>query len=262
VEIVEYIRNSNAKCHIQISTNASGKPRIWEKLSSLGVEIMFRLDGLADTHHLYRQNTDFDFIINNAKKFIAASKNNPRSKAIWAMIPFNHNRHQISDCRSLSQELGFHKFQLVDAGRDTMPVFNSKKQLTHIIGDYTGSKDFDEIHHEYSCYISDPELELRKYQPQQPGCSIACPAKRNGEIYVSANGEVYPCCWLGFYPNHGAISRPTNFQLRPLIFHNNALEYGLAETIEWFANIEQTWAMDSVSAGRIMTCDSTCGVKP
>jgi MoaA/NifB/PqqE/SkfB family radical SAM enzyme len=260
LKIVEYIRQVNPKCMIEISTNASGKPKIWESLGRLGTTIMFRLDGLADTHHLYRQNTNFDLIIDNAKKFIEAAKHNPLSKAVWAFIPFSHNRHQIEECRRLSQDLGFHEFQIVNAGRDTMPVFNSKGKFTHSIGDWTGSQEFEDIFHEYSCYVSEVEIELEKFKSS--GCEIKCYAKQKNEIYVSANGEVYPCCWLGFYPLYGVINGPVNSQLRPLIYDNNALEHGLKKSIEWFSGIEKSWHPALAhTERRIITCERTCGVK-
>jgi MoaA/NifB/PqqE/SkfB family radical SAM enzyme len=257
VEIVEYVRQSSPECIIEISTNASGKPKIWEKLASLGVSVKFRLDGLANTHHLYRQNTDYDLIISNAKKFISAAKNYPQSRAIWTMIPFDHNRHQIDACKNLSKELGFHDFEICDAGRNIMPVFDSKCNFTHIIGDYQGSKNFDDVMHEYANYISDPETELKKYQSSKT--KIFCQAKENNEIYVSANGEVYPCCWMGFYPNYTSITRPENFQLRPLIYKNNALEHGLETAMAWFSDIEKTWKINSVISGKLMVCDKACG---
>jgi MoaA/NifB/PqqE/SkfB family radical SAM enzyme len=259
LKIVEYIRQCNPDVFIDISTNASGKPKIWEPLAAVGVTVQFRLDGLADTHHLYRQNTDFDLIISNAKKFIAASKNHPRSRAHWVMIPFDHNRHQIAECRKLSQDLGFHKFEICDAGRNIMPVFDSKRNFSHVIGNYTESINFADVHEQYLSYITNTEVELAKLETMST--AIRCPAKLNQEIYVSANGEVYPCCWLGFYPNYGDKTRPLNHQLRPLIFKNNALEHGLESTIEWFSGVEQSWNIPTVQSGRIHACDSICGVR-
>jgi MoaA/NifB/PqqE/SkfB family radical SAM enzyme len=99
--IVEYFRTSNSQLKIIISTNGSGRPNIWQRLGELDVEVQFRLDGLADTHHLYRQYTDFDLIIDNATKFIKAGGN-----ATWAMIKFDHNKHQIAQAETLSKSLG------------------------------------------------------------------------------------------------------------------------------------------------------------
>ena len=49
-------------------TNASVRnPKYFEKLAKVkNLKIMFSIDGLEDTNHLYRQNTDFQKIIKNA----------------------------------------------------------------------------------------------------------------------------------------------------------------------------------------------------
>ncbi len=248
--IVEYFLAANPQLKIIISTNGSGRPHIWQRLGSLGVEVQFRLDGLEDTHQLYRQYTDFNLIIENAIKFIQAG-----GEAVWAMIRFAHNEHQIETARVLSKSLGFKRFELVDAGRNTTPVFTRDKKLSHIIGNYIGSTDYNTLYDQYQQYISDPDVTLKKVKITEK--TIDCYAKKHQEIYIAANGEIYPCCWLGFYP----LSRqgnPSTFQLRPLIKENNALEHGLEHAINWFNEIEGTWSK-TIAQGKIYTCNETCG---
>lgn len=249
LEIVEYILQVNPLIHIEISSNASAKPKMWEPLGKLGVTVYFRLDGLADTHSLYRQNTDFNFVLDNANKFIAAG-----GTAVWAMIKFDHNAHQIAECEAMSKELGFSRFDLVDAGRNTMPVFNANKQLTHTIGEWTGSTDFDTLFNAYSYYKIEPDIAIKNETENR---TIDCYAKRQQEVYVASNGEVYPCCWLGYYPLH-SNARPSSVQLKPLIKDNNALEHGIETAIAWFNRIEETWDK-TVPNGKIYECNRTCG---
>ena len=252
LEIVEYFVAANPRLKIIISTNASGRPHIWRQLGELGVEVQFRIDGLADTHHLYRQYTNFELILENALKFIQAG-----GRAVWAMIKFDHNKHQISQAEILSKSMGFKRFELVDAGRDTTVVFTRDKRLSHMIGNYQGPTDYDLLYDQYQQYISDPDVTLKKVQIQER--TINCYSKQNREIYVSANGEIYPCCWLGFYPL-SKQGNPSTFQLRPLIKENNALEYGIEHAIAWFNQIESTWGK-TVLDGKIYTCNETCGSK-
>jgi len=251
VEIVEYIVRSNPKLFLEISTNASAKPKIWERLAKSKPIVYFRLDGLGDTHQLYRQNTDFEFILDNAQKFIRAG-----GEAVWAMIKFDHNQHQINECERLSRDLGFSRFDLVDAGRNTMPVFTSDKRLSHTIGDYRGSTNFDELYNNYKYYETDPTIAVMSETENR---EISCYAKKMQEVYVASNGEVYPCCWLGYYPLH-SNSRPSNAQLKPLIMENNAIEYGLEHAIAWFNKIEESWDK-TVPTGKIYECNQTCGIK-
>jgi len=250
LEIVEYFLTANPQLKIIISTNGSGRPYIWHRLGELGVEVQFRLDGLEDTHHLYRQYTNFELIIDNAIKFIRAG-----GTATWAMIRFKHNKHQIETARIMSKSLGFTNFELIDAGRDTTVVFTRDKKLSHIIGDYIGSTDYEELYDQYQQYISDPDITLKKIEIQEK--EIDCYSKKHQEIYIAANGEVYPCCWLGFYPL-SKQGNPSTFQLRPLVKENNALEYSLEHSIQWFIDIEKTW-QGKVLQGKIYTCNETCG---
>ena len=249
--IVEYFRKTNPMLLIKISTNASARPKLWEPLAKLHPKVYFRIDGLQDTHKLYRQNTDFDFIIDNARKYIAAG-----GYAVWSMIEFDHNRHQIEECKKLSKELGFKEFELVNAGRDVMPVFTPDKRLSHIIGNYTGTTDFDTMFNNFKNYEIDPEAGIKS---ETEDYRINCYVKQKNEIYVSANGEVYPCCWLGYYPLD-SNSRPSNIQLKPLIENNNALEHGMETAVAWFNRVEESWD-NTVANGKIYECNRTCGIK-
>jgi len=250
LKIVEYFKSVNPALNVEISTNASAKSRIWAPLGKLKTTVYFRIDGLKDTHHLYRQNTDFDLVISNAKEFIAAG-----GKAIWTLIPFKHNQHQIEQCRTLAKELGFTRFLIQDAGRNTMPVFNKNKELTHVIGDYQGSVNFEELFTQYKKKY-DPMMLLKGLDIVDK--KIECFSKKNKEIYISATGDVYPCCWLGFYPQRDSMSI-RNFQLAPMINNNNSLEHGLEMAIEWFNKIEQSWNIKSVSEGKLYSCNTYCG---
>lgn len=252
LDIVRHIRACNDTIKIVISTNASGQPHIWRDLASTGCEVHFRLDGLADTHHLYRQRTDWNLIIDNAKKFIAAG-----GHAVWAMIAFSHNRHQIDACRALSQELGFANFLLLDnpmGDRNSFPVFTADRRLSHVVGDYQGPKDWDTYYQWYLDSCENPQGAL-EYVTEK---NIRCMAQHKREIYVSANGEVSPCCWTGFYPQTNQTIYE-NVQLKKIIHDNNALEHGLEKAMAWFYQVEQSWSLPTVAQGKLLCCNDKCG---
>jgi len=248
--IVEYFKETNPKLRIEISTNASGRPNWWTRLGELGVTVDFRIDGLADTHHLYRQYTDFNLILENAKKFISAG-----GRAVWAWIPFDHNVHQRELAETLANDMGFAHFWVADAGRNVGPVFNREGKLSHVLGDYRDSTDFDELYAQHVYYTDLPEITLTETVTKP---IIDCHAKNNNEIYITATGEVYPCCWLGFYPRNNT-GNPSNVQLRKILENNNANEIGIENAINWFIKIEESWKIDSIKEGRIYSCNETCG---
>jgi MoaA/NifB/PqqE/SkfB family radical SAM enzyme len=67
-DIIEYFRSQNAYLKIDISTNGSARSKsFWQRLAKVGAAVQFCLDGLEDTHHLYRQNTNWRTILKNAR---------------------------------------------------------------------------------------------------------------------------------------------------------------------------------------------------
>lgn len=254
--IVEYFRSVNNKVEIRISTNGSARDQdFWQRLAQANAVVLFALDGMSDTHSLYRQNTNWHQIIKNAKTFMAAG-----GHAVWRFIPFDHNRHQIDACQKLSQALGFKHFQLVDDGRDTGPVFNQKGKLTHILGNYTGEKEFTVLFHKKNSNL----VMLDDIMAESPLKKIiSCEAKNNQSIYIAATGEIFPCCYTGFYPNtygQGQFHQASNAQLQLLVAQNNALEYSLDKCIAWFEKVEASWKKPSFSTGKLVVCNNVCGI--
>jgi MoaA/NifB/PqqE/SkfB family radical SAM enzyme len=252
--IVEYFRSNNKNLNIEISTNGGARDsEFWIRLAKAQVCVLFALDGLADTHHLYRQNTLYDVVIKNAQTFIRAGGN-----AIWKMIEFDHNRHQIEACKELSKLIGFKNFILINQGRDVAPVFNKNGNLTHVIGNYTGNREFPVLFHKK---LND-EILLEDIINSRTPSPIKCEVKQKRSMYIAANGDVSPCCFTGFYPHtygNGQYHQAANAQLKPIMRKNNALHYGLAECLEWFTTIEKTWNIDQFEDGRLVICNDVCG---
>jgi sulfatase maturation enzyme AslB (radical SAM superfamily) len=254
-DIVEYFYNVNPQLEITISTNGAARNKdFWIALGQTKAKVSFCLDGLMDTHHLYRQNTVWKTVINNAKSFIESG-----GHAVWKMIKFKHNVHQIEECKNLSIDFGFKEFQLVESTRVDAPVFDSKGNLLHLLGDYNGETSFPLLFHKKQTdliLLEDITVERKEKK------TVRCEAKKNKEIYITSKGEVYPCCYTGFYPKtygHGQYHQAANAQLVPHINKNNALEYALSECIEWFNEIELAWDKKTYNNGRLVICDDNCG---
>jgi sulfatase maturation enzyme AslB (radical SAM superfamily) len=251
IEIVEYIlQNSSAR--IQIETNGSMRsPEWWAKLVNPRVTILWALDGLADTHSLYRQDTDWNKVVVNAQAFIRAG-----GLAVWKFIPFDHNQHQQTECRELSQQLGFKNFIVYNQGRNQGPVFTRKGEFSHWLGKPESNKpDLNYMIEDHITWFK-PGTKISWIDESSV---IDCKHKKSGEIYLAADGSIYPCCWLGFFPE--TMQHPGNSQLAPLITNNNAIKHDLSECLEWFDNVEKTWAEESMAQGRLYTCINSCSVK-
>lgn len=252
VDIIRYLKSCNTKMSILVSTNGSARSRdFWQELGTIpDLTIEFCLDGLADTHHLYRQDTSWHKIIDNAKTFIAAG-----GKATWKMIKFDHNLHQQEACEQMSKELGFKRFLVTDYGRDVGPSFNRDGTLSHTLGEYEGFRNANEA---LSWLESDPSYNFPSANSFE---SVDCKAKNRRQIYLSAEGKVYPCCWLGFSPEtyHKTWTGKLNQQIAPLVSKNDLNHHTLEECLEWFIEVEKSWEIPLYQKGRLAQCDIVCG---
>lgn len=254
IDIVEYFRSCNQEMLICISSNAGARnQRFWKDLARLQAQVIFCIDGLEDTHSLYRQNTLYEIVIKNATTFIKAG-----GRAIWKMIDFDHNRHQQSIAEERSKILGFSSFNLVNHGRNTAPVYDKNKNLLHVIG----NPEVTEFEVLWKNRTSD-EVLLEDVVSGRKECAIVCQVQKKKSLYISSTADVYPCCFLGFNPKeygHGNYHAAANAQFQDYVQKNNALQYSLAECIEWFSYIKKSWDIPSFNQGRLLICNDVCGV--
>ena len=257
--IIEYFRSHNESLDILISTNGGSRNKeFWSTLAQYRATVMFCLDGLEDTHSIYRRDTKFDTVIKNAKTFISAG-----GIAIWKMIKFKHNEHQIDQCRALSKKLEFKDFNLIDHGRDSGYVYNRKGELEYTIGNFPEipDREFPVTWHEQMSWGK--EYVGRKDHYLEPVSEkISCNTKNNKAVFVTATGEVYPCCFLGFYPRtYDSDLQFGNDQVKELLgtTNINAKEKSFEECIEWFNQVEESWNKNSFQEGRLWLCNHNCG---
>lgn len=252
LEIIDYFGTTNPQLVMNISTNGGARnAEFWQSLAKYNTHVYFCIDGLEDTHSIYRADTSFKKIIKNATAFIAAG-----GRAHWKMIMFEHNKHQVDQCLQSSKELGFVGFNLTDHGRSTGAVFDKHGEYQHHLGPGPGSK--------YSIESVIQWRDRSEFEYPVPKKKLNCYSNNSKSIYVAANGDVSPCCYLGFYPKtfaNGIVFSEINKQLADLLQgkENNALAVGLKDSIEWFNAIEQRWSIEQYESGRLLGCDQHCG---
>jgi MoaA/NifB/PqqE/SkfB family radical SAM enzyme len=258
VPIVQYVCHSAPQIHLQLSTNGSVRnTQWWQQLAQVSngrLEVWFALDGLEDTHEIYRRNTSWRKIIENACAYIQAG-----GPAVWQMIPFQHNQHQVKDCIQLSQQLGFRAFKTPAQVRANFPNLykdgsviwiresNLKKPNNAPLLDLmiTESVVQQAIQEKVKQFHAGTELpknisDQQTHTWQTYGTSkLKCQTKKDNSIYIAANGEVYPCCYTGVFPKQ----MPGLPQIKQLIedIDNNAVQVGLKSAISWLPRVEQAW---------------------
>ena len=246
-EIVQYLVAHDIT--VSINTNGSLRTRSWwQKLASPQVTIGFALDGLADTHAAYRQDTDWHRIIENAQAYIDAG-----GRAVWRFVPFDHNRHQEAECRKLAEEMGFVGFENIYDGRDSGPVYTRTGEFSHWLGPVGDPPPIKDMLQSHITWYDSKTVKIPK---DTAALNLRCRHKVAREIYLAADGTVYPCCYLGFYPL--SMNHPGNKELASMVIENNALQYPLEHCLEWFDRVEQAWSNASIADGRPYQCVSTC----
>lgn len=104
-ELIDSIYKRNSNIQIAIATNGYTHDEKWwnelgKKLNKRSYAV-FGVDGLEDTHSIYRRGTDFKQIIKNIKSFTSTG-----AYAVLQTIIFRHNEHQLPEIKKLSDEIG------------------------------------------------------------------------------------------------------------------------------------------------------------
>jgi hypothetical protein len=189
IDMCEYTKNINPDIFIGIYTNGSARNSDWwislAKALPVNHKVEFALDGLSDTHSLYRVGTSFEKIIDNAKTFIEAG-----GIAHWIYIKFKHNQHQVEEASRLAKESGFSSFSVKNSKRfsNRYTVLDKKGAVSHHIEqpDHTIVKFID-------------KNKLSNYRSWPKGDRIDCFVLKDKEVYIDANYTMLPCCILASF---------------------------------------------------------------
>lgn len=298
LEILKYFRQINPTLSLGIHTNGSLRNKEWwtelgHILSRAGDYCKYALDGLADTNHIYRRNTQWNKIMENVRSFISAG-----GIAHWEFLVFKHNEHQVETARAMARDMGFQSFFLKKTSRffdyqtgknEAFPIFNKSGETI----DFLYPPEKNEFLNPVSRFFEQKEVEssaelsqshknkvetavkkssdllktfgsLKKYFSQT---EVSCMASREKSIYVTAKGEVFPCCFLSGqvrYPDPGQDGQ----RLSALASARagdpegpSALTKSIKSAIDggFFSGIEENWSLPARSAKTIHTCRRMCG---
>ena len=164
LEIYRYFRSINPTIVLGMNTNGAVQNIAWwGELAGILDQpqdyVVFSIDGLKDTNHVYRQNVVWSKLMDNAQAFISAG-----GQAHWDMLVYKHNEHQVDHCEQLARDMGFTWFRAKVSRRP---------------------------------YINGLEFPNGWQQPNVNTGPIECIAIKDSSVYIDAQGRASPCCWLG-----------------------------------------------------------------
>jgi MoaA/NifB/PqqE/SkfB family radical SAM enzyme len=261
LEVCKFVREKNPDMFIKISTNGGMKsPEFWSKLGTIlgpRSEVVFAIDGLEDTNHIYRVNVKWDKVIENAKALIATG-----AQAFWQFIAFKHNQHQVEEARALATKMGFAKFMMKPSHRFALDAILGTERFNNNSIKIEPPDDQALIH---KVVVHRTATNLKELRDQSNNSEISCFVKNDyPSVYIDHLGRIWPCCYLaaGIYVT-GRI--PNNFDKLPGLWKEHGedkvnLKYHAWDSIlsgPFFRSIQDSWTKD-YNSGRVITCAITC----
>jgi len=275
LEVFKYFREHNPDMWLSMNTNAGAKDEAWWKelaqvFGRMGT-VIFSVDGLSDTNHIYRQGVKWDNVYRNMKAFISAG-----GRARWDYIIFQHNEHQVDEAEELAQTMGFERFQKKKSGRfivstgdklkDSHQAQNRKKEKTAVIAQ-PKKQDNQNL-----ALLKTKEIEktygsMKEYYNQ---CGIKCKVKAEGNIFITAEGLLMPCCWTAgrmykwWHPDF-RVEQIWDFVDRAggkegIDVINNDLR-DVMDNGTLLKDIENSWGIKGIDNGKLGVCAMKCGDK-
>jgi len=126
IDIIKFFDTQNV--FFIMATNGSGKKLDWWKEfynSYTHGKVVFGVDGLKNTAHMYRKNIDFDSSMAAMKLGAILGKD-----IVWQFIPFSFNEHQIEAAQALAKTYGItFKLRVSDRWNENDPLRPKNKQL-------------------------------------------------------------------------------------------------------------------------------------
>ena len=191
-EMLKIMTKYHPKTHIIIATNGSmHTPGWWKKLgmavSTNPNRLVFAVDGLEDTHAIYRRGTDFNKIMLNMKAVIDGG-----GHVTWMMTEFDHNRHQVDESIERAKAMGVGGFRLRQSHGTNLLIKSATEEYIITTSECSG-KSID-IHITDTLFGKE-ELQL------PAGNTGRCPWFNVGEIQIDPWGYVHPCCHISLLSN-------------------------------------------------------------
>ena len=271
LEVFDYFRTNNEKMWLSMNTNAGAKPvEWWRELARvygrMGA-VIFSVDGLRDTNHLYRQNVVWDNVERNMRAFIDAG-----GRARWDYIIFGHNEHQVDEAEALANEWGVERFQKKKSGRfitikshakNSHQAQNRKGQETQLIEKPKSEENIN------LALLKQKEIEKSygSMKDYYDSCSIKCKVAEEKNIFITAEGLLMPCCWTAGRMYKWWHKDPRVEQIWDYIDRaggkqgidviNNDLQSVINGSL--LNDIQSSWNLPSIEQGKLGVCAMKCG---
>jgi MoaA/NifB/PqqE/SkfB family radical SAM enzyme len=283
LDILADLRDKNPQLWLYMHTNGGvHDPGWWRELAAiLGTQgrVDFGIDGLGDTLSVYRRNVRYDTVMRNAQAFIDAG-----GRAQWNFIVFEHNQHEISAARQLSDGMGFEDILFRSTGRfwnqrdmlpiDSWPVRDNQGSTVAVLRPTT----LVEYQNRSIRGAGAVAQDLNEWREHFDTTKIRCDAAQGRKVAINCEGLVLPCNFFNHnlydarfyepdrspYANAHANIMGKNqvreflesYGLETLNIHHRSLREIFASPM--WKDLESSWQR-GLGDGRLFECAFTCG---
>ena len=266
IDMVKIWSDNHPETFITIHTNGSMRgAKFWADLAKElrqyhSHQVNFAVDGLKDTHSIYRRRTDFNKIIENIKSFNEAGG----SGRIITTV-FEHNKHQLTELKHLAETLKCRAYVVRYSHADKMIIQDKDESYT-----IKASKDIRENEYKFNnddWTISDREnsrhwLHIQDiWEDSKYLNDTKCPWYNDGEVQIDPFGTVWPCCHVSLFGinlTKHILSQNVDDSIIERRTENSLFKYTLQEILSdsWFnQDLDKI-----VKKGKWQVCRDTCGV--
>lgn len=290
--ILEYFQSTSEKnIAQQVRTNGGmRKPEFWHDVGKFFASlpkrvnethifyhpaVVFSVDGLEDTNHLYRRGVRWDKVMANMEAYASTG-----AFGIWEFLVFEHNQHQVEEAEKLAKKLGLFfspknpmGFGEYNGKPQGMNVYakNGLYEYTIYPTNYTGErtvmpKDF-KVDFAHAMTNNVPELsEFSRELASTSGISCKSIEQFSQELYVSATGHMLPCCFLGgvfgqfntSYSRWQFNSKIKEMGIDKIDLRKNSI-YDILTGPYFSKFFLDGWRHKTVEEGKLLYCVETCG---
>ena len=234
-DLIKLIKRFRDRISFQIITNGSRQTeKFWQNLSEVLTEndsIIFSIDGLENTNHLYRVNSDWESVMQGLDIMVKGP-----AHVHWKTIVFNFNYNKLDEIKNFAESRG--------------ATFHAKK--THRFGDQSLAPpdNYVESNHLFQDdFIHNHQIEI------EPRC------EKEAKI-ITADGYLSPCDWIRnpqtFYKSQ--LWKQQERWMEKLQIKDNTYDQALEVVRDWENYVRQNslTGSDNVDVLCKMLCRKGC----
>ena len=275
LEVMQWFRDCNPDMWLSMNTNAGMQSAEWwgdlARVIGRNGCVIFSVDGLEETNHLYRQNVKWKLVERNMKAFIAAG-----GRARWDYLIFEHSECDVERAEQLAKEWGVEKFMKKKTGR--FVTTDSTAKQTHQAKNRKGA-DMQKLakpkkaEYQNLALLKQKEIEktygsmMDYYNQAKIKCKVSNPVEKS--IFITAEGLVMPCCWTAGRMYKWWHPDPKVEQIWDFIDRAGGKD-GVSAKVNTIKgvfdskimqDIQNSWDLQSIKEGKLGVCAQKCGTE-